>query len=744
MDTDMKYADSVQEAKALAQEQLDKFPPMPENTAAVDACPGVDPMGKYSAIDMKFAQRQARIVGALQSRSPEVQEHVKGVMRGFQHSQQCSALKKAVEQTCKEHRLNSRAAKLCQGASSKLLQEENKELENRNCLKVYDTYLKGLEYAVGIRKGPMPQQMSDYLSQNLGVNIDPEQVMKAQEVSGRVSAISINFENFDNRIIQQQFAKPVNWGKTPQQVMQDRENVISVDKVADTISPYAKATVDQAISPVFDQIERKTSGEINRGDLVIVDGKTVRERMFEEYMAKAPKGNSQSYYDYHSKFQEYYAQNAKEATSHYVAAALMSGKPVEMFAPDKNGLISDQPIKLSKEGYEPSPLRPVTANGFDRFCAKLGFKKSIEKVAKAEEYKHAMEEKATEAKRMADARQRVKDTNGAAAHTYDISTGKMQKLFFADPKQLENLRSPHSFSLTRSGASTLGICVMLNRGYQVDDILDPEKLQAEREAVGQEVLERTLNGTPEDQKWLAENMVAGEEKIADYIDQIAVQTNVYDTKEVMSDKCRNLRIISQVAFDAAQENAHCKNEILELLDKRDPGKGVKQLDELEGRMMLPGMYFDTVAKASPVGALLAGGLVVPRSIATTLSYVVDKKGQMDYVRNMQEQQPNTPFSKLCGDAVTNFIVMSSPGLMASESSKEFNNVVNFASSSVDNAKQMGSTILSGDMEEKLKVTMDPIEPMVKFGGQAKQMVDQHQKQMQQATRRMPNMGGRNM
>ena len=92
MDTDMKYADSVQEAKALAQEQLDKFPPMPENTAAVDACPGVDPMGKYSAIDMKFAQRQARIIGALQSRSPEVQVHVKGVLQSFQHSQQCSDL----------------------------------------------------------------------------------------------------------------------------------------------------------------------------------------------------------------------------------------------------------------------------------------------------------------------------------------------------------------------------------------------------------------------------------------------------------------------------------------------------------------------------------------------------------------------------------------------------------------------------------------------------------------------------
>ena len=71
-------------------------------------------------------------------------------------------------------------------------------------------------------------------------------------------------------------------------------------------------------------------------------------------------------------------------------------------------------------------------------------------------------------------------------------------------------------------------------------------------------------------------------------------------------------------------------------------------------------------------------------------------------------------------------------------------MVDFANSSMDNAKQIGNTILSGDMDETLQVTVDPVEPVVKFGGQAKQLMDQQQKQMQQATRRMPNMGGRNM
>ena len=60
-------------AKETAAAQLEGHPPMPENQDVSVRFPGVDPVGSYSVVDMKFAQREAAIRANLESRTPEVQ-----------------------------------------------------------------------------------------------------------------------------------------------------------------------------------------------------------------------------------------------------------------------------------------------------------------------------------------------------------------------------------------------------------------------------------------------------------------------------------------------------------------------------------------------------------------------------------------------------------------------------------------------------------------------------------------------
>ena len=115
----------------------------------------------------------------------------------------------------------------------------------------------------------------------------------------------------------------------------------------------------------------------------------VRERMYEDFVAA---GNSPQ--DFYAHFQ----QNYKTQTNESVAGALMAGKRVEAFIPGKDGRVSDEPMQITKTGYEPSPVNAVTLNAWERFWSKRGFYK--EKAKAAVEYQRTME-----------ARERVKSTN---------------------------------------------------------------------------------------------------------------------------------------------------------------------------------------------------------------------------------------------------------------------------------------------------------------------------------------------
>ena len=103
-----------------------------------------------------------------------------------------------------------------------------------------------------------------------------------------------------------------------------------------------------------------------------MDGETVREKMCEDYVAAGKDLKA---------FDSFYHQNVREATNSYVSAALMAGKRVEAFVPDSRGRIPKEPVQLTKTGYEPSPLKKVTLNAWQRHFAKRGFYR--EKVAQA-------------------------------------------------------------------------------------------------------------------------------------------------------------------------------------------------------------------------------------------------------------------------------------------------------------------------------------------------------------------------
>ena len=98
---------------------------------------------------------------------------------------------------------------------------------------------------------------------------------------------------------------------------------------------YAGATADRQSAPLFAQAEGATRGRVNRGDLIIVGGKTVREIMEEKFQQGIKDGSIDAKTDEDT----WYKQNLNQMTGNIVSAGLMAGKRVEAFVPDRNGNI---------------------------------------------------------------------------------------------------------------------------------------------------------------------------------------------------------------------------------------------------------------------------------------------------------------------------------------------------------------------------------------------------------------------
>ena len=116
---------------------------------------------------------------------------------------------------------------------------------------------------------------------------------------------------------------------------------------------------------------------VNRGDLIVIDGRTVREIMEERYRElELPKQD----------FEAYYQKNVKSAAKDLVGAALASDQRVELFVPDKNGFISAEPTSVSRTGFKPDPVRQPEAFGsVKKFFMKFGFFKEEAAKAKAQQ-----------------------------------------------------------------------------------------------------------------------------------------------------------------------------------------------------------------------------------------------------------------------------------------------------------------------------------------------------------------------
>lgn len=535
-------------------------PVMPENESVTVRFPGISPVGKTCAMEMQFAQRLANIKAVAQIRPPEVTKYVNELLALNNETSENGRSNKAynritnlMRSQMEMARVSSRAAKICPSASGRAeLRTRSRLSETEGMTEQFELYLQGLEHVVGIDpRAELPEEVTNLYTRVLETPLNGERYREKRDQVCMPQAYKVEFENTEDMLFYKASMRPGNWGLSEAEIRkklnggpEERRSLHLTDEEIDnTVVTYARATVDRAIHPLFDELERTEvqTLNINRGDYIIVDGKTVRERMLEEYLA----GGGEI-----AGFEQHFKDNSHQKTNEYVAAALMAGKRVEAFVPDKFGRLPKEPTQIVKNGYTPAPIQKVTLNAWERFFAKRGFYK--EKAAKAAEYQQFQE-----------ARERVRLHNFCGCVELDVGSATAREPYFGAWSR-ENGGAVHSrynaadegaviaYSTSRTAEFSTAVCCMAAMGHKLEDIFDNTKLLAQKEQVGREVMRRF---EANDHIWLLSAMHHGQIAIADDMDRIIAERKIHieDERELFREENRMLFMAAKVQFDVNQE-----------------------------------------------------------------------------------------------------------------------------------------------------------------------------------------------
>ena len=687
-DTEVKIAISRAENHFLPWDNTRTY--FPEDPGIVEKFPGIDPKGKFSQVDMSFADRHAKLQAAMPSRPREVQDYVNRQLRALGGSGgDIAKCFQRMRNDSMKVRTQHLAAKMAPTPeSSRYLEEEAQSLINNSVnIKRMNGFFNVLEYAAGLTER-VPTAQERRFMKNVGAELRPD-VERCREDNLVVpEKVEMVFANLEHQIQQKYFASPLTWNNGPGGLPDD---VANEDAMEGMIDRYTLATADRVIGPLFERAERTSHGLISRDELITVDGKMVsdiiNEKFDEEWKnGRLKEGVSRS---------DWIEENRTRMTNDIVSAGLMAGKRVEAFIPDKSGKIPKEPVQITKLGYEPSPLKKVTMNAWERHFAKRGYYK--EKAAKAAEYDRVME-----------ARDKVRARNEERrVQTWEPASMGMKEFFFQgwvkDHGPLPD-SAVNGISGSRSAYTTLATCAMLKEGYTIQEILDPNKMGQDRERICRETMDRLV---AQDKEWAGEICYQGHKALNRELDALG-NFDITNEKELFSDKNRPFVFAATVTFDLGQEMNHFKQEVL--AEREAPGKGKEAWNEVY-----------EVGDSVATYVNFAKGAIKARSHYGENSEEKDltSLARWEHLRGMYGERraanPGKPVTEL-GRTAEHYTM--NLALLKNEAFKTFAN-------KVENDKGFGAgirkAVLTGELGSHMKVNgFDPAKNSIQFRIEAKQ------------------------
>lgn len=272
--------------------------------------------------------------------------------------------------------------------------------------------------------------------------------------------------------------------------------------------------------------------------------------------------------------------------------------------------------------------------------------------------------------------------------------GYMQENNVPFPTENPEATNPFHISATRTALNTAVVCNLLNQGKKFADIMDPNKLQAERNKAAKEVSERFIRGDSNDKKWFCDTFTGGCEKVIQVFDtEIPKLANEKPTA-IFEDQYAEVFYAMSISKDISQEMVH-------FTDVYDNEHGEGAMKALKARKENANIFVE------PAGELLSAinnyysinhkyGLGAKKCgiMAEYISMNETKEKYKEYLDSHAGEKP----SEIPGVNFAEIEARFKVSVPMSENSKKINEIMKDS-----NADQVAEDIITGEFFEKADI-----------------------------------------
>ena len=401
---------------------------------------------------------------------------------------------------------------------------------------------------------------------------------------------------------------------------------------------YSESTTAALLDGAFGATDHPSSGHMaERGDHIIIDGRTARELLVEEFSKTHDPGGVK----FDVEFHKFYTKEGRNLINQRVTAALMTGKRVEVFVPDpKTGRIQKEPSRLTATGYTPDPLKkPAQMTRWQKFWSKIGFYK--DKVAEHQNYKRQME-----------ARDRVQFYNRATRVNSMTLSSEIPSISEAWGKEyperkginIYEMDSKGKYRLSRQGMPAYVNTVLalkkdkndkyLYTNEQLFDMSDPAMQKARADAAEEIYLHNLRNDTD----WLVTLQHDSKTALSERINEQGKKLDFSRPDVTEQEGYREFTQLSNTAFEISQEISQTRDE---LNKKYGPGEH-EEISFTLGE--LPNAAKLINASLNSQRNLMSGATGTGGKVRTALADVLAGRAAQQHFANMQKD-PDVPVSE---------------------------------------------------------------------------------------------------
>lgn len=500
---------------------------------------GVDIRNKYTRYQLEASERLEGISANKQLRTKSVQDYLEQIEKSH-----------AFHKFDKDIKSRSITAAINWLTGDKIQQElpeagaSLKNIADRYDKSFYKTdyqkTLQVMEYLSGDNKGPIPADIKEFCEKKLECPI-PKDVIKEHGLrrSG-ISLMGIHFQSDEAR---------------DELENGDKEGV-ELDYAGDYCAASARRTLKALYEPYCEKMDMSES---DRNLLIYLRNENGQ---WVDLNKLAARETSKRYGN------QFSTERVNRVAEEILGAAAMNGQRVIGYAPDgKTDKLS--PVVFSGEGYEPTPVKPVHLNRWERHFNKYGFyEKKAEAAARYEKYQARQQQLTTDLERELDEisdgiKTKIRDLNNGVdfANTVEKDPKLKETFDFYRSYQKEKnalrydlavqmfgventtkyggtgLGDPanNCYRLERAGI-TRGAALLLNDGHSIDDIMNPDMLKEEKAAAGKTLLEMQRRNDP---KEYAEAMRPALERFMEEGAKVTITS-----RQDMRNQCGKLELLS--------------------------------------------------------------------------------------------------------------------------------------------------------------------------------------------------------